>query len=299
MDQNTLRWINFAFEVLQVLGVLFALWLASGIALEQFVGGGSDYDEEEFEDQENQVDGEDEMPAGAGWQPRLSRGLAVVVWLVLSGFFYLPLSDLITGLRTAVFLGIGWNEMGLSPAFNSFGGLPQNYYFLGTVILLIVVYGLVLWLGRRLVSDRPGSLFENLPLSSIERTFMLLGIAGLVYFLVNSLVTTLTWIDLPNQTAQPQGGALAFLAPALIGLLVLLLLIVWMNSSLLREEIHMDETAEDEAADYEAEAYADSPAEAQESSLGSTATAEAPSAEGQQTSADEEIEADEQDDDKT
>lgn len=258
MDQNTLRWINFAFEVLQALAVLFALWLASGIALELFVSGGSE-DEDEFDghDQEGSaMEAVEAEGAGlAGWQPRFGRGLAIVAWLVLSGLFYLPLSDIITGLRTAVFLGIGWTEMGLSPAFNSFGSIPQNYYFLWTLIVLVVVYALALWVGRRAFTDRPGSLFEDLPFSSIERTFMLLGAAGLVHFLVSNLLTTLTWIDLPNQTAQPQGGALLFLAPALVGLLLLLLLVVWMNASLLREEIQMDEEVDEEQEAFEDEAF--------------------------------------------
>lgn len=245
MDQATLRWINFAFEVLQALAALFALWLASGIALEQFVAGGSEELDADFEP--GDADDVNEAASdGIQWQPRFGRGLTIVLWLVLGGFFYLPLTDLITGLRTAVFLGIGWNEMGLSPAFNSFGSLPQNYYFLFTLILLIVVYGFVLILGRRAFADRPGSLFFDLQLSSIERAFMLLGAAGLVHFLINNLLITLIWVDLPNQTAQPTGGALPFLAPAIVGLLLVLLLVFWMNSALLREEIQMDEDWEDE-----------------------------------------------------
>jgi hypothetical protein len=236
LDQATLRWINFAFEALQALAALFALWLASGIALQQFVGDAREDEPVDFTQAKSDSTAEDSL-----WQPRFSRGLAIVLWLVLAGFFYLPLTDLITGLRTAVFLGIGWSEMGLSPAFNSFGSIAQNYYFLFTLVLLILVYGFVLVVGRRAFSDKPGSLLEELPLSSIERTFMLLGAAGLVHFLINNLLVTLIWIDLPNQTAQPQGGALPFMAPAIVGGLLVLLLVFWMNSALLREEIQMEE----------------------------------------------------------
>lgn len=302
MDQTTLRWISFVFEILQVVGALFALWLAAGIILDQIIDTGVIDQPEEWEDEDDEsrdefetesiteiepemgepadedaestslsagveaqaepeIQAEALMPAAqedlTSWIPRVNRPVALILWLVLAGFFYLPLSDLFSGLRTAVFLGIGWDQMAASPVANAWGVIEQGIYFLVTLVLMVVIYGVVLIVGRKFLSTNPDSLFADLPLSGMERLFILLGMGALFHYMVRNVILTLTWLELPTPAGQPVENALAFLAPALIVLAVLVLIILWMSSAVTRKDLEREEDLEFEADETEETDLAD------------------------------------------
>jgi hypothetical protein len=236
LDTNLFNWINFGFEIAQVLAALFALWLAAGVILAQL-------GEEELEDElEVEAGGETAALTAKGFSVSqiqgdllsLSRGLTLVVWFLLSGFFFLPIADILTWIRTAIFLGAGWEQMVASPAGNAWGILNQGVYFLLTILLMAVIYIAVIWIGRKYLAGKVGASLFNYPLSKIERLFVLLGAAAIVHYIIRNLLLTLIWIDYPTPPVQEPGGAFFFLAPALVGILVLGLVALWMNSAIIR-----------------------------------------------------------------
>lgn len=211
---NVLRYSNFIFVVvLQILGALLALWLASGIVLDQLM------DLEPTEDDHGK-------PA---WQLSMSRPTALILWFALAGFFFLPIRDILTGIYYGILLGYRWDALLQSPTMNNWGAMPQAYYVLFLIFLLVTIYVMVLIGGRKFLS---GSSFAFVPsgtLSGFERLFTLLGIAGLIYFLVNTIMLTAAGMVLPGTLTQPDGGALEYSIPVLIIALILVALLIWMS----------------------------------------------------------------------
>lgn len=233
MDPNTiLRYSNFILiVVLQILGALFALWLASGVVLDQLL------------DIEPSAGSENEKPSR---QLTMSRPIALVLWFAMSGLFFMPIRDISTGIYYGILLGYRWDALLQSPTMNSWGAMPQAYYVLFLVVLLVTIYVVVLIAGRKFLS---GSSFAFIPsgtLSGIERLFTLLGVAGLIYFLVSTVMLAAAGMILPTTLTQPDGGALEYSIPIIIIALVLVALVIWMSFAISSRKAELLDEYEDE-----------------------------------------------------
>jgi type VI protein secretion system component VasK len=132
---------------------------------------------------------------------------------------------------------------------------------------MVVIYGIVLIVGWKFVSPNSDSVFADLPLSGLERFFILLGMAALVHYMVRNVILTLTWLELPTTTGQPAESALAFLAPAIIVLAVLLLIILWMSYAISRRELELEDELEDDLEDEFEDELDDQPEDESEEDL--------------------------------
>lgn len=265
MDPNTVRWITFAFEVLQIIAAALALWLAGGLLLDQFISFFTrevEYEIEEegldvstlppVEDPSVETGVEETSPqmqaeaqaASTIWVQEINRSATIIAWLALAGFFFLPLVDILTTIRTLIFLGTSWTEIYQSSTANEWGVISQGIYFLITVVLMLIVYGAAYWIGRRFFNDPTNPWTAELPLSGVEKTMVLLGVGGLIHFILRNFLLNLTWSDLPFRDAQPltgNTGILAFLAPLLVGVLLVFIALIIMNSAILKQEIDAEE----------------------------------------------------------
>ncbi len=100
------------------------------------------------------------------------------LWLVLGGFFLIPLVGLVSVLRNLLSVILSWQTA--SPLDERFLGLtiPALYAAIDAVIW-IIGYGIALFYGPRLMRQYGARVSEALSLTPFEQAFAGLGLAGL------------------------------------------------------------------------------------------------------------------------
>ncbi len=276
MDNNTIAqisiWTGFVFSVLQVLVIFFALWVAGRALLRNPIlttGEDADFPEEaekieptsepEVVDLESEADDEASPPdAGAGddesapvdameakrgasW---INRGLTIAIWLGFSGMITLVLADLLVFLRTLIGIGLGYSVLGAdifrsNPFSTMWGTVPGGLYSVMFLLLQVVVYLEVIWVGKSFV-DGSGPL-KQVTLTRGERWWLVLGTAALIHEVIQGLVLALIRIELPVASPFADSGLMGFFGIFLLALLLVGLVMMWMNSRLLKVEIEREE----------------------------------------------------------
>ena len=202
---NSMLLINNVASVLMFLVTFPALWIAGRIILRNFT---------------------DE-----------NRAFKVLLWFTLGGLILIPLVDIIRYLSYILYLIIPSSDK-----FNSatvfLGMAPYIYYTTIALVLGIVVYGLAFYLARMLVSQNKLHFIQGFKISNWEFGFIILGIAGLVNRVVGGIVVNFVTIYIPSLTAQLDQAklSLGFWISWLIGIILLIVTIFFMNELLNRRE---------------------------------------------------------------
>ncbi len=186
------------FNILIVLAVIPALWVAGRIIL-----GNSIIDQ---------------------------NAVRLFVWLVLGGFFLIPLVGLVSLLRNL--LSVILSGQTASPLDERFLGLtiPALYAAMDAIIWMIG-YGIALFYGPRLMRQYAAPVGKALGLTPLEHAFAVLGLAGLFITLLKGF----TSYPLPIFAGLMFGNALSGLFVEAGGLLVLFVIALAMRARLARD----------------------------------------------------------------
>lgn len=203
-------WLRSIFGVLGLLAVIPALWVAKGL-LSHLVG------------QLRQT------PMG---ELAANQTVQLILWLALGGLFTKPLLEIL-GWIQALLSSLILSEEGL--VIYGMGTVPPATFSLLTLLLMLAVYGFVIWSGKALFAGNV-QISPNIQLSRVEKWFMLLAIASMVYTVIRLIVMRVVLIELPNRLQPDDYGALGFLVAWAVGILLTALVLVILDSQLSKTE---------------------------------------------------------------
>ena len=109
---------------------------------------------------------------------REDRLTQLFLWLVLGGFFRIPLVDLLSELANLIAQTIPSDPN---------GELSIRIGVTGIAVKLLI-YAFAIYYAQRIIAKQNIPFLKELTLSSLERGFIVLGMAGLMYHLVGDLV---------------------------------------------------------------------------------------------------------------
>ncbi len=183
------------FNILIVLAVIPALWVAGRIVLRNSI-----------------ID---------------QMAVRLFVWLVLGGFFLIPLVGLVSVLRNL--LSVILSGQTASPLDQKFLGLtiPALYAAMDAIIWLIG-YGIALFYGPRLMRQYGARVSDALRLTPLEQAFAVLGLAGLFITMLKGF----TSYPLPIFAGLMSGDPLSGLLVGAGGLFLLIVAALVMSARL-------------------------------------------------------------------
>ncbi len=169
------------------------------------------------------------LPACINWIcPKVQNDLLsqpfakFILWLALGGLFTLPLLDFVRWLSNfanIVFVPVGQGENG----FTTFLGLiPFQVYYGFYLILIVVIYGIVVWSTMDFLSTAE-------PFNQTERIFIILSIASLFYHAVSNIFSYIFSFQLPSGLVQQNYGIPGFLFEVVLGFVILFLILFGLN----------------------------------------------------------------------
>jgi|GEM_PF-5069895 len=153
------------------------------------------------------------------------------LWLVLGGFFLLPLADLISYLRDLILLAIPWGrDIGEVQLFMG----TTSFLFYSTLFTAIgvITYSSGLYYGRKIISEQRLPVIKDLALSSLEQNFMALGLAGLFSRMIRGIILNFISISIPAPSGPFSGGFMGAFIGWVIAFIILVVVIVYMDRKL-------------------------------------------------------------------
>lgn len=194
---DTISWINPVLNILVILGAIVGLWMA-GILLPTVITGIHSESLREI----------------------ISHPFAkIILWAALGALFALPLIDIVSWLGNLV--NIVLESQGGSNVSTVLGMISPQVYSSFFLFLMLAVYGLTLWLAK-----------DYLPahgqFNQVERYFIILSIASLIYREIQIGFTQIFFFQLPNQNVQNY-GITGFMLEILIGFAILAVILVGLN----------------------------------------------------------------------
>jgi hypothetical protein len=157
------------------------------------------------------------------------------LWIALGGLLLIPLVDLISYLRDLILLAI--------PSDQSASNIPL---FLGTsswliysviaIIMGVIVYSFAIYYGGRILEKGRLPILKELTLTSLEKGFFIVGIAGLFHRMIRGIVINFIWMRLPVARDISSQGLVGSLVGWIIAFLLLAIAVISMNGRLQGEQ---------------------------------------------------------------
>ena len=157
--------LNTSYSLAWLLAIIFTLWIAGKIILRNI-----------SQVQENK----DDMA--------LERPLILMIWLALGGLFAIPLLDLIGIIDAFVETFVPLFAIPASQFVTVSGTEPWPLFTGMRGALLLLVYGLALWLGLRVLRIWNTPIDLSIRVTPFEKVFMILAFGGLAYRAVDAVV---------------------------------------------------------------------------------------------------------------
>jgi hypothetical protein len=193
----TTVWMTTVLNILSILSIIIGLWIAGRI-LPMFIVA---------------VDFED-------LRDRLNRPFVrAVLWFALGTLLSFPLLDFVRLLGNLATYLISPLQQGRFTTI--LGTVSIVFYSSFHLLLMLVIYGAVLWLLSEIIT-LPGKL------NQIERTLLSLSVASLVYRGILAIFTQIFSLQLPIGVSQDYGVP-GFLLEILIGLFILIAIVVLLD----------------------------------------------------------------------
>jgi hypothetical protein len=153
------------------------------------------------------------------------------LWLILGGFFLIPLVDLISYFRDIFQLLIPSNQNVTEfPLF--LGKTSWLLYSTIAIAMGIVVYSFAIYFGKRIITQHKLPVVEELHFSSLEQVFIVLGFAGLFNYMIKGIVVNFLWMRIPVSASVSFQGFIGSFIGWIIAFLVLAIAIFVMNGQL-------------------------------------------------------------------
>ncbi len=196
---DTIYWIYSFLSILALLSIFLGLWIARKF-----------------------------LPSSINWlhtkdrNDILSQPVAkFIIWLALGGLFTLPLLDFVRWL--GYFANFVIVPVGQTGGFTtSLGIIPSRLYYGFYLILMAIIYGIAVWYTKDYLSM--DERFDR-----IERIFIGLSIASLVYHANSNIFTYIFAFQLPSGVIQQNYGIPGFLIEVVFGFAFLFLILLGVN----------------------------------------------------------------------
>ena len=157
--------LNSIYSLAWLLAIIFALWIAGRIILRNIA---------QVQEQK------DDMV--------LERPLILMIWLALGGLFAIPLLDLIGIIDAFVETFVPLFAIPASQFVTVSGTEPWPLFTGMRGALLLLVYGLALWLGLRVLRIWNTPIDLSIRVTPFEKVFMILAFGGLAYRAVDAVM---------------------------------------------------------------------------------------------------------------
>lgn len=147
----------------------------------------------------------------------------ITLWIALGALFTLPLLDLISWLRNLISVLLIPQSGG---AFSTmFGTVSPQIYLLFPLLLMTAIYIIILYYGNDFLS-------KSRQFHQIERFFIVLTIASLVYRGINTIFAQVLSFQLPLINIQQNYGAIGYLLEVLVGGVIFIIILFGLNQFL-------------------------------------------------------------------
>jgi hypothetical protein len=164
------------------------------------------------------------------------RSISLFLWLVLGGFFLIPMIDVLAELRSLISFIVSPEEnMGAIPIF--LGTTSWLLYSIISLALTIFVYAVAIYYGRLLLAKHGLPVIEQLSLNNMEQGFVVLGFAGLFNAMIHGIVMNFLWIGNTGATRTVTLGSWGAMLGWILAFLILALAIIYMNGKLENERL--------------------------------------------------------------
>jgi hypothetical protein len=148
---------------------------------------------------------------------RFSR---IALWIALGAIFTFPLLDFISWIRNLVsVILIPQSEATFSTMF---GTVSPQIYLLFPLLLMTAIYGIIFYYGNDYIS-------KSKQFHPIDRIFIVLTIASLVYQGIYTIFAQVVAFQLPLFNVQQNYGAIGYLVQLLVGGVVFLIILFGLN----------------------------------------------------------------------
>jgi hypothetical protein len=148
--------------------------------------------------------------------------IKILLWLALGGLFTLPLLDFVRWLGNLMNLVLAFVGQADNGFFTSLGLISSQIYFVFHLILVLALYGIVVWFAMDFLSAPD-------QFNQITRIFMVLTIASLFYRGVSNIFIYIFSIQLPPNLIQKNYGVSGFLIEVVVGFVILCLILFGLN----------------------------------------------------------------------
>lgn len=157
------------------------------------------------------------------------RAGQLIVWIGLGVIFGSPLADWLglVGVAAQLLLGPAVNTGMMSTVW---GQIPFWLYSEINILMTLVIYALVLWVGYRLWPEAGEGEGDGNTSLALEEWFVLLAAGSLVNRFVQSIVLSIIWLPLSNAAEMGRLLPVGYLGAWLLGLaIVAVVLLVLLN----------------------------------------------------------------------
>ena len=171
----------------------------------------------------------------------LERPLILMIWLALGGLFVTPLLDLIGIIDVFVETFVPLFAIPASQFVTVSGTEPWPLFTSMRGALLLLVYGLALWLGLKVLSIWNIPIDLSIRVTPFEKVFMILAFGGLAY---RAVVTVVGLVISSGATAlsfrlgsQLAGEGISWILALLLLGLILLIMLNCLDARLLKDNL--------------------------------------------------------------
>lgn len=164
-----------------------------------------------------------------------ARYTRLFLWLVLGGFFLIPLTDLIAYLGQWILLAVP-SDQGTTPVFLFLGSTTWLSYSILFTVTGLIIYAVGIYYGRKVIAEGRLPVIKDLSLDALEQNFMVLGLAGLFSTMVRGVLLNFLSIRFPAASGLPSLGLTGSLVGWILALIVLALVLIFMDGKLKSRE---------------------------------------------------------------
>jgi hypothetical protein len=168
-----------------------------------------------------------------------NRPTQLFLWLVLAGFFLIPLHDLISYLVSLLMLAMP-SDQNTAPVVLFLGTTSWLFYTILFTVIGVITYSLGIHYGRKIIDERRLPVIKDLALSSLEQDFMVLGLAGLLHSTVRGILSRFFSIRIPASSDPFSLGFMGVLVGLIAAFIILAIVIMFMDGKLKSQQASRD-----------------------------------------------------------
>jgi hypothetical protein len=153
------------------------------------------------------------------------------LWLVLGGFFLIPLADLISYFSSLLMLAVPLDQ-NTTPVVLFLGTTSWLTYTILFTAIGVITYAVGIYYGRKIIDERRLPMIKDLALNALEENLMVLGLAGLLHSMVTGILLRFFSIRIPSTHDPFSWGFMGALTGLIGAFTILTIVIIYMDAKL-------------------------------------------------------------------